>query len=195
MTTVLGLLGAVTTLASAAALVRMHLQPNGHDPLHDAVSDYGLGPTAGYYRWHTALSAYAALFVAAALARTEHPVPQLLVYLLLTFACARLVIPSYPTDPDRSRPTGTGRVHILLAAAAFASIAWCAAALPGRVDWPSLHGFLVVLGWIVVATAAACALGLAAMLVRVTVPFFGALQRAFYVAMLTWLFVVSVHFV
>jgi hypothetical protein len=195
MTTVLGLLGLLATLACAAALVRVHLQPTGYRPVRNAVSDYGVGAYSRYYRWQTAASAYAALFVAAALARETHPVPQLLVFLLMTFACARLVIPSYPTDLDRGRPTGTGRVHILLAGAAFAAVAWCAAALPDRVDWPGLHGLLVVLGWVVAGAAIACGLAMTSVLRRVAEPVFGAVERVFYAALLIWLAVVSLHFV
>jgi hypothetical protein len=187
MTVVLGALGMLATLACAAALVRVHLLPTGYDPVRDAVSHYGVGAYARYYRWQTAASAYAALLVAAALARETHPVPQLPVFLLLVFAAARLAIPSFPTDLDRSRPTFAGRVHLLLAAAAFASIAWCAGALPDRVDW--LHGVLAALGWLVIVTAAGSGI---ALLLRI--PFFGLVERLFYAAMLVWLLVVSIHF-
>jgi hypothetical membrane protein len=194
MTPVLGIIAALLTLASAAFLVRVHLLPTGYSPVSNAVSDYGVGPYSRYYRWQTAAIAYAALVLAAAIARTTHPVEQLLVFLLLTFAAARLLIPSFPTDLDRSRPTGTGRLHLLLAAAAFASIAWCAAELPHRVDWPHLHGLLVVLGWIVIATAVACGLA-ATVLRRLAEPYFGLVERIFYAAMLVWFLVVSLHFV
>jgi hypothetical protein len=191
MTPVLGILAALLTLGCAAALVRVHTLPTGYSPVSNAVSDYGVGPVARYYRWQTAALAYAALLLAAALARTVQPVPQLLVFLLMTFAAARLLIPSFPTDLDRSRPTATGRIHLLLAGVAFASIAWCAAALPDRVHWANLHGTLVVLGWLVVATALACGL---TVLVRRAAPFFGLVERLFYAATILWFLVVSLHF-
>jgi hypothetical protein len=181
MTPVLGIIAALLTLACAAFLVRS-----------DAVSADGAGGYRRYYRWQTAALAYAALVVAAAVARTTIPVPQLIVYLLLTFAAGRLLIPSFPTDVDRNRPTTDGRIHILLAVAAFASIAWCAAEFPDRVDLGNLHGTLVVLGWIVVVTAAAC--GLASLLRRITAPYFRAIERLFYAALLTWFLVVSLSF-
>jgi hypothetical protein len=187
MTVVLGLLGALATLACAAALVRLHLLPTGRDPLRDAVSDYAIGPFARFYRRQAAASAYAALFVAGALARDTHPVPQLPVFLLLVFAATRLAVPSYPPDLEGSRRTVDGSVHILLAAAAFASIAWCAGVLPGRVDW--LHDALVLLGWVVIAAAAASGV---ALVIRFT--FFGLVERVFYAAMLAWLLLVSLHF-
>jgi hypothetical membrane protein len=192
MTPVLGILAALLTLACAAFIIRVHTLPTGYSPMSNAVSDYGVGAYSRYYRWQTAALAYAALVLAAAIARTTHPVPELIVFLLLTFAAARLLIPSFPTDLDRSRPTPTGRIHILLAGVAFASIAWCAAALPDRVDWPSLHGTLVVLGWIVVATAVASGLALT---IRVAEPYLGAVERLFYAATLVWFLVVSLHFV
>src|SRR3954451_12538685 len=193
MTPVLGILAALLTLACAAFIVRVHMLPTGYRPVSNAVSDYGVGAYSRYYRWQTAALAYAALVLAAAIARTTHPVPELIVFLLMTFAAARLLIPSFPTDLDRrSRPTPNGRIHILLAGVAFASIAWCAAALPDRVDWPGLHGTLVVLGWIVVVTAVASGL---AMAVRIAEPYFGAVERLFYGATLAWFFVVSLHFV
>jgi hypothetical protein len=201
MTLAIGLLGALAALASLAALVRVHLLPTGNDPVRNAVGDYGAGAGARYYRRLTAASAYAALFAAAGLARTVHPVPQLPVFLLIVFAAARLAIPSFPADSDRSRPTAAGLVHvrglahILLAEAAFGSLGWCAAVLPGRVDWPGLHGLLAVLGWILAATAIAAGLALLPLLGRGAAPVLGVVERLFSAAMLAWLLVVSLHFV
>src|SRR3954465_3398286 len=116
MTPVLGILAALLTIACAAVLVRVHMLATGYNPVSNAVSDYGVGEYRRYYRWQTAALAYAALVLAAALARTTHPVPELIIFLLMTFAAARLLIPSFPTDLDRGRPTPTGRLHIALAA-------------------------------------------------------------------------------
>src|SRR4051812_30008660 len=195
MTPVLGILAALLTLVCAAVLVRVHLLPTGYNPISNAVSDYGVGEYRRYYRWQTAALAYAALVLAAAIARTAHPVPQLIIFLLMTFAAARLLIPSFPTDLDRSRPTPTGRLHIALAAVAFASTAWCAAALPNRVDWPGIHTTLVILGWAVAGSAIACGLCLTSLLHRRIEPYFGAIERVFYLAVLTWFMVVSIHFI
>src|SRR3954454_23110761 len=192
MTPVLGILAALLTLVCAAVLVRVHLLPTGYNPISNAVSDYGVGEYRRYYRWQTAALAYTALVLGAAIARTTHPVPQLIVFLLMTFAAARLLIPSPPTDLDRRRPTPRGRIHILLAGVAFPSIAWWAAALPDRVDLGGLHGTLVVLGWIVVVTAVASGRALA---FRIAEPYFGAVERLFYAAILVWFLVVSLHFV
>jgi hypothetical protein len=193
MTTTFAAVAFTATLAWAAILTAVHLRPTGYDPVRNAVSDYGVGRFAGYYRAQTAAAAIAALALALALRQAVHPAPTLVVVLLVVFAVARLAIPRYPTDLDRAAPTGTGRVHILLAGAAFGSVAWAAAATPDRVPWADLHGPLVTLGWIVVVTAVACGLAMSSRLHAVTEPFFGLVERTFYVAMLVWFAVVSLH--
>jgi hypothetical protein len=157
MTLAIGLLGAASTLVSAAALVR------------------GSGD-----RVKTAAAAYAALFVAAGIARTTHPVPRDLVFLLIVFAAARLAIPTFPGGLSR----------LLLAGVAFAAVAWAALIAPDRVHW--LHGFLVVDGWVILVAAVACGVALLAPPIR---RFSWALERVFDAAVLVWLLVVSLHFV
>lgn len=157
MTLAIGLLGAASTLVSAAALVR------------------GSGD-----RVKTAAAAYAALFVAAGIARTTHPVPRDLVFLLIVFAAAQLAIPTFPA----------GLAHLLPAGVALASVAWAALIAPDRVHW--LHGFLVVDGWVILAAAVTCGVALLAPPIR---RFSWALERVFDAAVLVWLLVVSLHFV
>jgi hypothetical protein len=157
MTLAIGLLGAASTLVSAAALVR------------------GSGD-----RVKTAAAAYAALFVAAGIARTTHPVPRDLVFLLIVFAAAQLAIPTFPA----------GLAHLLPAGVALAAVAWAALIAPSRVHW--LHGFLVVDGWVILAAAVTCGVALLAPPIR---RFSWALERVFDAAVLVWLLVVSLHFV
>lgn len=157
MTLAIGLLGAASTLVSAAALVR------------------GSGD-----RVKIAAAAYAALFVAAGIARTTHPVPRDLVFLLIVFAAAQLAIPTFPA----------GLAHLLPAGVASAAAAWAALIAPSRVHW--LHGFLVVEGWVILVAAVACGVALLAPPIR---RFSWALERVFDAAVLVWLLVVSLHFV
>ncbi len=194
MTAALGAVAAAATLACLAALVRVHQLPTGYRPLRNAVSDYGVGHYARYYRFQTAALAIAAVFVALGLARAVDPAPLLPIVLLLVFAVARLAIWWFPTDVNRLRPTRTGRIHIVLAGVAFAAIAWTGAALPTRVDWPAIDGLLKGLGWLVVVSAVACGLAMTRALRRYVEPWFGAIERVFYAAMLAWFFVVSLHF-
>jgi hypothetical protein len=160
MTLAIGLLGAASTLVSAAALVR------------------GSGD-----RVKTAAAAYAALFVAAGIARTTHPVPRDLVFLLIVFAAARLAIPTFPA----------GLEHLLLAGIALAAAAWAALIAPDRVHW--LHGFLVVEGWVILVTAAAYGAAMLLALARPTRRLSWALDRVSDAAVVVWLLIVSLHFV
>jgi hypothetical protein len=157
MTLAIGLLGTALALASAAALVRSRGD-----------------------RARTATMAYAALFVAAGVARTTHPVPRELVFLLIVFAAARLAIPTFPA----------GLWHLLLAGVAYAAAAWAALVAPERVHW--LHGFLVVDRWVILVAAVACGVAMLAPPIR---RFSWALERVFDAAVLVWLAVVSLRFV
>jgi hypothetical protein len=195
VTTGLALLTLAATAAWIGILVAVHTRPTGYDPIRNAVSDYGVGRYRGYYRAQTAAAALAAVALAGALASGVDPRPTLPIALLLAFAAARLAIPSFPTDLDRARPTRTGRVHILLAGLAFGSIAWASATLPDRVPWSGIHGLLVTLGWIVVATAIACGLAMSSALHTLTAPFFGLVERVFYVAMIAWFLIVAAKLV
>jgi hypothetical protein len=180
----LGILGAAATAACFGTLVWVHLRPTGYSPLRDAVSDYGVGPSLPFYRAQTAAMALAAIFVAGGLAKAIDPAPKRVIALLLVFAGARLAIPFFPTDLDRTQRTRNGVVHVLLAVVAFAAIAWAAATLPGRVHWAGLG----VLGDAVLVTAVATGLS-----IRARFPYFGLVERAFYVAALVWLLMVSLR--
>ena len=195
MVAVLACLALLATLACLGALLWVHLLPTGYQPIRNAVSDYGVGAYRAFYRAQTAAIAVAALALAAAFAKQADPSPRRVIVLLVLFALARLAIPSFPTDLDRGQPTRTGRIHVLLAGVAFGSIAWAAAALPDQVDWPSIHGPLATLGWVVVATAIACGLAMTRLLHAPTEPFFGLIERCFYAAMITWFAVVSIYLI
>lgn len=136
-------------------------------------------------RWPVAGSAYAGLLAAGGIVRTESfvppplgkfsSIPQLVVFLLLAFAVARLAATAVSAERR-----GT---HAVLALVALGSLAWAAAALPGDVSWAT-HGLWAVGGWCVVATAAAYAVSLAPPLRGLLG---GPAERTFLVAVLAWL--------
>ena len=186
MVATLAVIALAATFTCFGVLVAVHLRPTGYDPLRDAVSDYGVGPSLPYYRAQTAAMALAAIVIAVALAKAVDPAPKRAIVLLCLFAAARVAIPFFPTDLDRTRRTGTGAIHVLLAAVAFGAVAWAAATLPGKVHWTGL----AALGWIVVVTAIATAFSL-----RARVPYFGLVERSFYAATLAWLAFVAVSLI
>ncbi|HET8527570.1 MAG TPA: DUF998 domain-containing protein [Gaiellaceae bacterium] len=177
MTTAFAAVSLCATVVCLAALVRLHLLPTGYRLVSNAVSDYGVGPFRQWYRAQTSALAVAAAALAVAIALAAHDHRRVVV-LLGVFAAARLTIPSFPTDLDRTRPTRTGRIHLWLAAIAFATIAWAAGA----------YDRYPVVDWLVIGTSIATFLALRR-------PYFGAVERLFYAAMLAWFVVVSVNLI
>jgi hypothetical protein len=199
MPTTFGVLTLVATACCVAALLRAHLLPTGYRPITNAVSDFGVGLAKRWYQAQASALGLAAAFAAAGLAALPGPPPTTVIVLLLVFAAARFAITRFPTDVDRSQLTPTGRVHILLAAAAFASIAVAAAKVPDATrdhpGWSSWHGVLAGLGWAVVATSIATGLGVTRLLGPTLLPVFGLIERLFYAAMLVWFVAVSIRLI
>lgn len=157
-----------------ATLVFLHLAPTGYSPLRNAVSEYGVGRFAWGYRAQVTFAALAAISLAVEL-------HGLLRVLLLVFAGARIAIAFFPTDPITTTEwSTTGRVHVLLAAIAFASICW-AACSDEYEPW---------LGYVATAGALGTFLGLRR--VPQLRPVVGLLERFFYAAIIAWFFVVAV---
>lgn len=177
---------AIASIACVAAatvvLVRLHLLPTGLDPVPDAVSDYGTTRFHAHYRVMVVLlGAGAALLAAGLSARTE---AGSLVWLWL-YAGSRLAIAGFMTDRDPPPSTTEGRVHLLLAALAFTSIAIAAS----DVRWSGSPGALSAIAYGVVATA------LGTLVTRITPrlrPVFGLVERLLYVTTVAWLIVAAV---
>lgn len=194
MADVFGALAATATAACAAALIYVHTRTTGYHPVRDAVSDYGVGPYRRCYATAAIALGVAGIFLASGLAAAVRPEPVVVVALLIVFGLARIAIVRFPVDLDRRRRTRTGRIHLLLAALAFVTIAFAAARLPrsviGDPGWSDVEGLLRAIGWLVVLAAAATGLGLRIVSLR---PVFGLLERFLYVAMLVWFMTVSLH--
>jgi Protein of unknown function (DUF998) len=193
---IFGLVTILGALVCLAALVRLHLLPTGHSPLSDAVSDYGAGP---YRRWYqTAAIALACSGVAAAvgLLASVAPPPVVVAVLLLLFGLARVLICFFPTDLEGQPHTAIGRVHMVLAIVAFASVATAGPVFAGAAQhdprWVSAAGSFSVLGWFLVVTVA---LLLAALFVRPLRRLFGGAERLYYLAMLIWFVVVGAQLI
>jgi hypothetical protein len=106
----------------------------------------------------------------------------------LLYGVARLLVSGFMTDrdPEGLRTlTRTGRIHILLAGTAFASIAVAAS----RLDWTSKPAVLGPLGWLVTATAIAT--GTAIVVAPIRRVALGLIERTHYTSAITWLIVVA----
>ena len=179
------LLGLICVAASAVILVALHVLPTGLDPIRYAVSDYGWTPYHGGYRAMVVLQGVGALLIAVGLGQ-ETNVNSL--GWLYVYGVVRILVSGFMTDrePASLRTlTRAGRVHILLAGTAFASIAVAASHL----DWTGKPSVLGPLGWLVTVTAIATGTALVVPPIRRVA--LGAIERSHYAAAITWLIVVA----
>jgi hypothetical protein len=173
------LTSAVSTVAASAVLVRLHFLPTGLSPIKDAVSDYGTTRFHPYYRAMVVLlGAGSALF---AIGLAQDTDARGLAWLWI-FAASRVAIAGFMTDADPPPFTREGRVHWLLAATAFTSIAFAASG----VSWTGDPEILGPLGAFVAVTAIGT---LVTRLVPSFRAFFGLVERLLYIAMIAWLIV------
>ena len=180
--------------AGVGALVRVHFLPTGYNPVRDAVSDYGVGPHRAYYRAMVVALGIGAGLLTVALSREPGVGSAGLVWLAV-YAAARVSIAAFPTDLPGRPVTPVGRVHLALAAAAFTAIAIAAPTissdLNGQPGWTDVCGFVSFVGRAVSVTAIATFV--AAVVPRLRVTAFGAIERLLYLTSLVWLLTVAVH--
>ena len=171
---------AVTVLALSA----LHVLPTGLNPLHDAVSHYGITPYRLYYRVLTLGMAVSGGAAAIGLAHV-HAGRAWVIVPLWVFAGARALISWFPMDSPGTPPTRTGFIHFGLAVVTFGTVAVAAYRLSENLRsaycWPSASRVLEPLGWIVVGA-------LVVMLVSKRLGnLFGLGERVYYLAVLVWL--------
>ena len=179
------LLGLICVAASGVILIALHFLPTGLDPIRYAVSDYGWTSYHVGYRAMVALQGAGALLIAVGLGQETDAVDLEWLYI---YGVVRLLTSGFMTDrePEGLRTlTLTGRIHMLLAATAFASIAVAAA----FIDWTDRPAVLGPLGWLVTVTAIAT--GTALVIPAVRRVGLGLIERTHYVAAITWLAVVA----
>jgi len=157
--------------AALLLLVAMHfVRPRRL--LSDAVSNYVMWPTARLFLIYDLVGTVAALFFAVAIVLAQGvQLPHRVAFFLLLVAVLRIAVLEFPTDVERLPATRTGRMHVIVAATAFALAYMAMAAADAHLDglapqW--LVETLRVLRWIV-----------AAGLVGVVVAFVGPLRPAF----------------
>lgn len=179
------------TAGTAIALVAVHLLDRGVNPLSMAVSEFGVREHAWFYRLAVIWLGLAGLLTAVLFADAVYPKPSLTILCLLVFAATRWVVTIFPIDATGEQATSTGRAHLVLGAAAFASIAAAAflfaIAVGNDAFWTPHHGLLALLGWALPVVAALMALSrwLASSV-------FGLVERFYYLCIFAWLTAVAV---
>ena len=179
------LLGLICVATSAVILVALHFLPTGLDPIRYAVSDYGWTPYHAGYRAMVVLQGVGALLIAVGLGQETDVSPLGWLYV---YGVVRILVAGFMTDREPASLltlTWTGRIHMLLAGTAFASIAVAASHL----DWTGEPSILGPLGWLVTVTAIVTGTALVVPPIRRAA--LGAIERSHYAAAITWLIVVS----
>ena len=195
-TEILAIVASACFVAALLALIRLHTLPTGLDWRADAVSDYGTGRYHLYYRAMVALLGVGAGLLVAALAR-DTEVGNVGLVFLGAFAGSRLAIAFFMSDLHGRPATTEGRVHLVLAAVAFTSIAFGSAHLTADlVDLPGwsdggVENWLRFESSAVVVTALATLVAFLVPVVRER--FFGIVERCLYVATIAWLLTVGIH--
>jgi hypothetical protein len=183
--------------AQLGLLVALHVLPTKYDPVRDAISDYGVGDYRGWFWAQLVAGAVACTSVAIALTGLHPYAPTVVVVLLFANAAARLSMPAFPTDQSGNRfETVKGTIHMALAVVAFAAVAAAATGLGGLFShyatWHSAKSLLVTVGWVVLAGAIACALGLVGPRLK---PIFGLIERFFTLSVIVWIYLMSIEII
>jgi hypothetical protein len=165
--------------------------------MHNAVSQYGITRSRLGYRVQTIAFAVAGAAAAVGLAEAAPGRARALIALIIVFALARLVISWFPMDEPGAEPTGHGRMHGVLAVVTFLAIADAARRLgavatqvPG---WTTLASVSTAIAWLMLASLVAMVVvGRRARVNRASPSYFGAAERALYLAIVVWLVLVGV---
>ena len=190
---ILAAVAAGAVAAGAISLIWVSLLPTGHRPMVDAVSDYGASPYRLFYRVTVISLGLGALLLLVALAHGTD-VPNGGLIWLGVYGATRIAIAFFPTDLEGETVTATGRIHLLLASAAFAAIAFAAVDLMPALDnepgWGAA-GLLDALRWAVVVTAVGTGVTRVVLPLRHTV--FGLVERLLYAATIAFLLTVAIE--
>ena len=183
----IGILLIVGALAVAAFLVALHVLPTGLSPIRNPVSEYALTKYGRLYRGATIAAGLTG--VAAAWLLGIRYAATVTVVLLIVFAVARLLIGFFPMDDPAGSRTPTGRIHNLLAFAAFAAIT-AAAFVAGGAFHDSGEQTLATLS---TTAGVIMALGTVGMLVTArSKRGFGLAERLIYLGFIAWFLVVGI---
>lgn len=183
-----GLISLVALAVVVGSLAWLHRAPTCLSPVRNPVSQYGISAYRGGYRVATIAFAVAGLALAIGIDQTSGiSRPGTAVALLAVFAVARAAITWFPMDVPGAVRTANGRIHWLLALAAFGSataVAFrLAGSLHGGARWHSLAPASRALGWAMLACLLAMALSRSLPMVRAR---FGAVERGFYLCAIAW---------
>ena len=189
---VLGGVSLVALAGGVGCLLQLHRRAPEVSAVRDAVSDYGAGPHEGWYRAQVTLLGLAAIAIWVGLRSAELDGDGSV--WLLVFAVSRVLIARFPVDLPGAQRTRTGRIHNLLAATAFTSIAIASSTLSGWLtDTPAWAFNASWYRWSGLGVAViAVALAVIWLVPALRGAAFGLVERCWYVATILWLAITAV---
>jgi hypothetical protein len=185
----------IATAVQTLALIALHLLPTGYSPVRDAVSDYGVGRYRSGFWLQALAGGVAGITLAIGLNQLSPFTPTLVVIMLILSSIARFLIPFFPTDQDGSRfQTAKGSMHMLLAFVSFGGITAAATTLWSTLNhysaWQGVKSPLGILSWVILGSVIGLVLALRPQLRLHLIV--GLVERLFYLASLTWFFIVAI---
>jgi hypothetical protein len=184
----LAMAAGLLAVMAAILVVNLHTSPTNVDPLTDGVSGYALTSVGILYRIQVIITGASALLLALSLTGAGLA-SGVAVALLAVFGISRIAIAQFATDPRGTATlTPTGRIHALLAAITFTTIAVAAPAIAGSlVSDPAWSGSTALVTAIAWATTIFALATFAAATTPATRRVFGLVERGAYAGMLSWL--------
>ncbi|WP_066039157.1 DUF998 domain-containing protein [Herbiconiux solani] len=172
-------------------LIVVHVAPTGLDPLHNPVSQYHLTRFRPWIAVSTISAGVAGIAAIIELTAMLGGAALVAGILLGIFAAARILIPFLRMDAPGTGPTAIGRIHNVLAFAAFGPVTAAAfvaggalhdGGYPGIATWSTVFGVVAAVG----------AVGILILGVTRRKGLFGLFERIIYLGFIAWFVLIGV---
>jgi Protein of unknown function (DUF998) len=172
----------ISALVFLGLIILIHFLPNKYNPIKNTVSDYSITPSSKRRGLYIAIPSAGALssFSLAIVTATTFKTVSIIVLLLIISSIFRFFLIFFPTDITGQQSTKKGKLHLLFAMIAFASIAFAAG---------NFHITVAdeIISQMVIFTAVLLLFGFLPPLKKI----FGLLERIFLLSSIVWLVVMG----
>ncbi len=176
-------------------LLALHLTNREYNLVRNAVSDYGVGTSAGLFRIYVVVGSLGALSLAWLFYASPEPrFPSAIALYLVLMVVSRIGVAALPTDLEGAKRTPTGIAHYVFAIANFTLVYLV---IDKATDFlvqdshlASLHPIWPTLKWIVAAALA----GIVLTMFRPLRSIFGFVERVFIFTYTIWFLLVAIWF-
>ena len=189
--------GLLAALSQLVLFCTLHFVSNRYNPIRNAESDYGVGPTKAMFRLYLWLNNVATLAMVAVfyIDASMFHIPERSMLYMVILIFARLGIAFFPTDLEGSKTTVTGVAHYVFAVIAFTMmyliIMQLTPLLVSNTDWQPVKGILANLAAITTPALAVVCLTVW----KPTRKVFGLVERIYILTATLWFLTVSAFLV